>query len=225
MWEGAPRFLDTLTAVYIPGWFGLWLLSLVVRDYRLATFGRPTLTKEQRDAIDSKLLEFGRISAIKLYLEALPSASLAEAKAYIDQLESEWRQRDPQTHAAVEGKSREVNWRLMAICASVEAAALIFLWLAVPTVRLMGIGFAEGFAQGLFLMAVPRLMLASSWQRSLAIFLVMMLMVLLLFGVLEYYSGTSPKGSQGTYFLGMLFGAALLISGFAPRRHGKRQLV
>ena len=90
VWEATPRFPDTLTAVYVPGWVGLWLLALVVRDYRLATFGRPTLTKEQRDAIQSRILEFGRIRAIKLYREALRGASLAEAKAYIDQLDSEW---------------------------------------------------------------------------------------------------------------------------------------
>jgi hypothetical protein len=70
-------------------------------------------------------------------------------------------------------------------------------------------------------MPMWRLMLGGSGKRSIAIFLVMMLMVFFLFGVLEYYSGDSPKGSQGTYLLGMLFGAALLISGYTPRRHGK----
>ncbi len=219
VWEGAPRFFDALHAVYIPGWLGLWLLALVVRDYRRATFGNfehAELTEEQRDAIDRKLLQFGRIPAIKLYREAVRT-SLADAKAYIEHLESQWRQRDPQAYATAARKSRELNWRLLAICATAEAATLIVLWLIFPAVRQMGIEFAYGFAIGPFLMVVSRRK-GSGW-KSRAIVLVTVIIAFLLFGILEYYSSPRPNGSQGSFLLGMLFGAALLISERTPRRN------
>jgi tRNA A-37 threonylcarbamoyl transferase component Bud32 len=212
VWEGAPGFLDTLHAVYIPGWLGLWLLELVVRDYRLANFGSfegSTLTTEQKDAIHSKLIHSGRIGAIKFYREFLPAAGLAESKAYVDQLESEWRQRDPQAYAAAR-KSRALNWRLMAICAGVEAAALLVLWLTVPAVRPMALDFAYGFFIGPFLLAMSRLR-GSGW-KAIAIVLVTVMVVFFLFGILEYYSPPASNGSQGPFLVGVLFGAALFIS-------------
>jgi hypothetical protein len=225
VWEGAPGFLDTLHAVYIPGWLGLWLLELVVRDYRLANFGSSepsVLTTQQKDAIQNELVHSGRIPATKLYREFLPAASLAESKAYIDQLESQWRQRDPQAYAAAR-KSQALNWRLMAICAGLEAAALVVLWLAVPAVRPMALDFAYGFAIGPFLMAMSRL--GSSGWKSVAIILVTVMVVFVLFGILEYYSPPSPTGPQGPFLFGILFGAVLFICGRTPRRSRSRQFV
>jgi tRNA A-37 threonylcarbamoyl transferase component Bud32 len=224
VWEGPLSLPETLTAVYVPGWVGLWLLALVVRDYRLATYGRPALTTAQRDAIQKKLIDFGPAAAIKNYRELVRAASLAEAKAYVEQLDAQWRQRDPQTHAAASWRSRELNWRLVAITAALEAAALMLLWAAFPTVRPMGEDLAKGFALGLFLMAVPRLISGSSLKRSIARFLLAWIAVLVVFAVLEYFSGPSPHRSQGTYLLGVLLGAALVISAYTPKRPAKKPL-
>jgi hypothetical protein len=223
VWEGGLRFMDAVAAVYFPGWVGLWLLALVVRDYRLANFGRPALTKEQSSAIEREFLELGTVPAIKLYREFLSDASLAEAKAHVDQLESEWRQRDPQQFPAGPLKPQQLNWRLMAITASIEAATLIVLWLAFPAVRPTGIALAEGFALGLILAATPRL--KGGTKRFVIGFVVTVLITLFLFGILEYNVGDSPSGSQAPSLLGMFFGAALLTSGYTPRRNRRRQVV
>ena len=142
----------------------------------------PHLTPDQRDAIQSELLEFGRVPAIKLYREALPDSSLVEATAYIDQLECEWRQRDPQTARRCDAKITRVELAAHGDLRRSRSGSAIVLWVAFPAVRPMGIVFVEGFALGLLFMAVPRLMLGRSRKRSIANFLVMMLDGLFLFG-------------------------------------------
>jgi tRNA A-37 threonylcarbamoyl transferase component Bud32 len=220
VWEGSPRFLDVLNAVYVPGWLGLWLLSLVVRDYRLANFGRPAMTTEQSDAINDTLVQSGRMPAIKLYREIMKGTHLGEAKAYIDHLERQWRQRDPQAYAAATSQAREVNWRLLAICGALEAAALIVLWMALPGVRDMALDFAYGFAVGPMLLAALRLK-GSTW-RYVAIFVLTAVVVFFLFGVLEYYSDRANEYAPSSFTVGVLFGAALLVSGNNPKRPEKR---
>jgi hypothetical protein len=111
----------------------------------------------------------------------------------------------------------------MAICAGLEAAALVVLWFAVPAVRPMALDFAYGFAIGPFLMAMSRL--GSSGWKSVAIILVTVMVVFILFGILEYYSPPSPTGPQGPFLFGILFGAVLFICGRTSSRSRSRQFV
>ncbi|QDT73490.1 Serine/threonine-protein kinase PknB [Lacipirellula limnantheis] len=221
VWEGEPRVVDILIAAYPPGWVGLWLLALVVQDYRLTTFGdsaHPALTKERKDAVESKLLQFGRIPAIQLYREIYPSAGLAEAKAYVDELESLWRQRDPQGYAAAR-PPWDLNWRLMAVCGGIETAVLIFSWPMFQASLSRCLGFTEGFLLGLFFAALPRL---RADRKRLTTLLFAVAAMLFLFAFLQEHVGDSAGSWNGSYLLGILFGAALLTTGYSPIRFHRR---
>jgi tRNA A-37 threonylcarbamoyl transferase component Bud32 len=223
VWEGGPGAAAILMAAYPPGWVGLWLLALALQDYRLSTFGllaRPALTQARRDAIESQLVQAGRLSAIKLYRETFPGASLPEAKAYVDELDAAWQKRDPQGYAAAR-EPGGLNWPLMAACAVVQVAALYFRWPPSLMSYATNLGFAQGFVLGVVCAAMPRITLN---RKRLAAAAVGIAVVFLAFVLIEEYTGNVRDYSAGSYALGIAFGAALLISAYTRRRRGGAEI-
>jgi hypothetical protein len=84
VWEGEPFWNQNLALVYGSVCFGLMLLALVIRDYRLVHYGplippSRQLTPEQVEGIRRALENHDFAAAIRSFRSAVPNAPRREA--------------------------------------------------------------------------------------------------------------------------------------------------
>jgi serine/threonine protein kinase len=168
VWEGASLFGEFLP-IMIPIlliFFGLWLLGLVIRDYRLVNYGPSTtpnrqLTAEQIESIRSALEDYlwGKynwLAAVKCYRKAVPDAGWLEARQYVfrlaDSLTAQGKFDPPPLSLAT------LNWMDMGIWAAIEAIIFAVAWFVEPPLvpAMIVLQFAYGFLGGMLLIACLR---------------------------------------------------------------------
>ena len=125
VWEGSiPVFLLWLALGLV--WFSLWLLILLVRDYRLEVYGRPLrppLDPTQAGQIRRALGDKDPHEAIRLYREMVPDADRVEAGRFIQKLAGKITSGNPASLIRP-----QINWRSAGICLVVEVIVLVILW-------------------------------------------------------------------------------------------------
>ncbi len=222
VWEGGVRS-DNFLIVWVDVWFGLMLLSLVARDYRRAVFGTPNreLLADQRAAIRSAMLEFDIGESIRLYIQAIPDAGVAEAKDYVARLAVELQAAEPEKFVAPKLSLRSFNRRLMVRCASIEAAIVGVAAVVFPSMQ--SATFANQFVGGL-LFGVGSMIgtrLKGFWKRWLAL-MPGFAMIILGTELVPHSPGT-PHLFGWAYMIGIACGIILMVSAFTKDRQTATQ--
>ncbi len=140
VWEGdAPS--SYYLQVYATAWCGLMLLIIAARDYRLAHFGTPSrqLTPDQLEGIRGAMEEFDLRRAIRLYRQAVPDASLAEAHQYALRLADTLRAQNPGKFSPRPLSLATLNWPALIICAFIEVILAGIAWFAFPPAAARGL--------------------------------------------------------------------------------------
>lgn len=216
VWEGDVRSVYLL-GVWVDVWFGLMLLWLVVRDYQRTWFGAPSreLSPETIAEIRKTILESDAPQAIRIYRKAVPEASLAEARDYVNQLMADIQSKEPGKLMPPRFSLRTLNWSLIGFCALIEVIVVGLLTLVYsPMQTTAGLWqFIAGVAFGIGILMGPRL--DAIWKRVLV----------LLPGILLVTVGSAPMRQAGTpyfftwcYMIGIICGSFLLISGYTKNR-------
>jgi hypothetical protein len=221
VWEGESIW-KTLLQCYAPIYFGLLLLRIVIRDYRLVHFGMPAtvsirkLTTEQIEPISRALEDHDLTTAANRYREAVPNASPKEAKRYVSALYLVLRHQHPEKFAPRPLSLATLNWGVMWTCALIEAVILGVLWLAMPpSCPVSAVSqFAYSLLFGLGLIAGGRVKLV--WKRLLLLVPALAAMILCEAIVPRLVEATSH--SPGPYLCGFFCGVSLMLSVCTPRR-------
>jgi tRNA A-37 threonylcarbamoyl transferase component Bud32 len=212
IWEGTSRFGDWL-GVYSSVWFGLTLIALAVRDYRLAVFGAPVrqLDRPQIDEIQQYLMTMHIPGAIRSYRRFFPDASLEEAHSYVLSIAAKLHTESPNKMKPPALSLANLNWRAIAICAAIEislAGAIIVIGGFPQQWQATAYYAATGFLWGLGVLASARL--AGFWRRFVAQCPGLALLVVGPAIKLEFM--------LAPLFIGMIAGACIMISGYTRRR-------
>jgi serine/threonine protein kinase len=209
VWEGhAPSrsYLNVFASV----WWGLFLLGLVARDYRLLIYGQSDrqLSPEQMEPIRQAILERGVPGAIRLFRRTIPEASLAEAANCVSSQMDSLRKEFPDKFDAF-GPKMKWNWRAFFICLFVEAALAGSLILAfnVPRESIPALLYysTAGLVWGIGL--VVSLRLKGFWKRLLVTFA----------GLFMVGAGSEivgPHFEVWPWVIATVFGAVLMASGY-----------
>ena len=159
VWEGE-SILGKISLTYLPIYFGLDILGMVIRDYRLVHYGTSSLssrqlTAEQIEPIRRALEDCDLRAAIKRYREAVPDADRKEAIQYVVRLMESLRAQHPDKFGPPPLSLATLNWKAMGICALIEAVILGVLWYAMPPTNPASTvsQFACSFLFGMGLMA------------------------------------------------------------------------
>jgi tRNA A-37 threonylcarbamoyl transferase component Bud32 len=216
IWEGTSRFVDW-GGVYVSVWSGLALIAQAVRDYRLAIYGAPIrqLDPVQIDQIEQYLMTMHIPGAIRYYRRLIPEASLDDARSYVLRMAARLQAEDPDKLKPPVLSLATLNWRAIAICATLEAVltgAIVALG-ASPEWQATAYYAAGGFVWGIGMMASMRL--AGFWRRFLAQAPGLAMLALGLNLKLGFMIGP--------LILGMIAGACIMISGYTRRRPDVRR--
>jgi tRNA A-37 threonylcarbamoyl transferase component Bud32 len=222
VWEGE-SILGQIGWIYMFIYFGLVILGMVVRDYRLVHYGTSSqpparqLTTEQIEPIRRAMEDWDVVAAIKRYREAVPDAGLAEAREYALRLAESQRARHPGKFVPPPPLSlARLNWNAMLICAVIEAVILGLLWAIMPPSHpaWFAAEFACGFLFALGLMAGLRV--KGFWKLML---LMVPATVVMASGIaIMTYSAAASARSAAAYVFVFFFGLFLMVLGFTPRR-------
>jgi tRNA A-37 threonylcarbamoyl transferase component Bud32 len=221
VWEG--ESIWSFLQCYAPIYFGLLLLGMVIRDYRLIHYGTLApvelaairkLTTEQIEPIRRALEDRDWQAAIKRYREVVPEADAAEAKRYVGGLFASLLAQHKLVPTPLSFAT--LNWKVMGICTLIEAAILGVLWLAMPPFHPASAvsQFAYSLLFGIGLTAGGRV--KGLWKRMLLLLPALAAMVLSE-TIVPRLAGASFH-SIGPYLYGLFSGIFLVISGFTPRR-------
>jgi hypothetical protein len=215
VWEGEFIRFGLIALVYCLIYWGLAILGIVIRDYRLVHYGTSSrqLTAEQIEPIRRAMEDWDVGTAINHYREAMPDAGLVEADQYVCRLADSLRAQHPGKFVPPPVSLATLNWKVMLKCALIEAFILGMSYLIPP----LWIGaviskFAYSFLFGMGLTAGLRV--KSLWKRMLLLALAPAVAAMILVPRLAEGSSHSP----GLYLCGFFCGVFLMLSGFNPRR-------
>jgi tRNA A-37 threonylcarbamoyl transferase component Bud32 len=222
VWEAEP-VLGNLGLIYVLVYFGLAILGLVIRDYRLVHFGIPAaqerassrqLSGEEIEPIRRALEDHDWRAAIERYREAVPDANAWEAKKSVYRLFASLRVEHPEMFVVPPLSLATLNWRVMGICALIEAVILGALWGVMPPPHPAS-AVSQFAYSSLFGMGV----IAGLRVKGLLklVLLVPCLVVMILTETVVPALAAGSSHSMGLYLLGVLFGAVLMISAFTAR--------
>ena len=228
VWEGE-SILGQIALLYLPIYFGIAILGMVIRDYRLVHYGLPAkseigspgrqLTAVQIISIRRALEEFDLQGAIERCRQAVPDASLKEARRFVFALWAGFRAQQPDKFAPPSLSLATLNLNAMLICALIEAIILGVLWYAMaPSHPASAVSqFAYSFLFGMGLTAGLRV--KGFWKRLLLLSPALALMILseAIVPRLAEVSYHSPR----PYLYGFLFGIILMLSGFNSMRSNR----
>ena len=213
VWEGESVWRQ-IGMIYLPTYIGLAIFHTVFHDYRLVNYGTSSrqLTAEQIEPIRNAMEDWNVQAAIRLYRKAVPDAGALEATRYVMHLAESLKVQHPGKFVPTPWSLARLNWKLMGICALIEAAALGVLWLVMPpshpalAVMLSAYGFFTGMA---FMTALS---VRGTWARIL-------LLVPFFAGVFIAPSvAEASSGSSWPWWCGVAFGILLMVSAITPRR-------
>jgi tRNA A-37 threonylcarbamoyl transferase component Bud32 len=228
VWEGASIWGSVLPS-YGTAWFGLMILSEVVRDYRLTYYGPPSaeteaqgLSAEQAAAIRAAVETGDWDAAKELYRQALPEARRGADIVYLFALVGSLRAENPGKYAWPPLALANLHWRGMLICAVVEVVILGAAWILWPPVHPVAalLQIASSFLLGVAIAAVGRVQ--GRWKKLLW----------LVPGVLAITGSEAvvrtiadSSSARGPYIIGIFCGAMLMgcgLSGEAGRALQKK---
>jgi tRNA A-37 threonylcarbamoyl transferase component Bud32 len=222
VWEGA-LILRQIGFIYCSTYFGLAILGVVVRDYRMVHFGigsgtsSQRLTAEQIEPISRALVDRDFRTAAEYYRDARPDASKLEAQQYVIRLYHSLRAENPDKFTLPPLSSIILNRNAMIICALIEGVILgmVMWYYEPPSHPILAVAqFIYSFLFGMALMAFPRE--NRLWKRMMLLIPALAVMV---FGeaILPQMVKESSH-SVGAYLFGFFFGMFMMISGFMPQR-------
>jgi hypothetical protein len=219
VWEGE-SIVDNLLPTYCLVYFGLCILGLVIRDYRLIHHGVPAnvsreLTAEQIEPMRRALEAHSFAAAVERYREAVPEAGVPEARQYVIRLFGTLRAEEPEKFAPPPLSLATLNGNAVLICAAIEAAVLAVLWLTMPPARPASAvsQFAYSLLFGMGLMAVGRV----KGSRKVLLLAPSLVVMILSEMIVPRLAGSSSH-SIAVYVCGFFFGIFLTVSAFTPRR-------
>jgi tRNA A-37 threonylcarbamoyl transferase component Bud32 len=219
VWEGESIF-GQIPSIYLSIYFGLAILALVVRDYRLVHYGASStpvrqLTAEQIERIGQDLEDRDWPAAVKRYRAAVPDAGRAEANRYVFCLFQSLRAQHPGKFAPPPLALATLNGNTLLICALIEAVILGGLWFMMPPSHPVSAvsQFVYSFLFGMGVIAGLRV--RGYWKRLLL--LVPALAAMILSEALVARLAETSSHSVGSYLCGFFFGVFLMLSGFEPR--------
>jgi hypothetical protein len=229
VWEGE-SILGKTGMIYASIYFGLAILAMVIRDYRLVHYGFPAkseigsagrqLTAAQIESIRHALEDFDLPGAIKRCRQAVPDASLEEAHRFVTALRRGFRAQHPEKFAPPPLSLATLNWKLMAVWAAIEAVCMGELWYYTAPSHPASVvsQFAYSFLLGMGLIAGLRVQ--GVWKRLLLVLPAVTLMILseTIVPRLAEASSHSPE----SYLCGILCGMILMLSGFRSLRSLRR---
>ena len=217
VWEGE-SILDQVCQIYASIFFGLAMLSQVLRDYRLALYGDPcrNLTPEEIEPIRQAMEDYNVRSAIKRYRQVVPDADLAEARDFVVRLAESLRAQHPGKFVPPPLSLATLNWHALLICALIETVVLAVIAIVMPpSYPAASVSqFSFGLLFGMALMAGMRV--RGFWKRMLL--LVPAMVVLTVGGAVVGLSETDQSHLLGWYLAGLVSGLCLLGSAFTRRR-------
>ncbi|HEY1066007.1 MAG TPA: hypothetical protein VGE52_07850, partial [Pirellulales bacterium] len=212
VWEGdSPS--NYYLGVYAVVWFGLTALWQVARVYQRSTFGAPPrdLTVEQIAEVRRAVNESDLVGAIKLYRRAVPDANFSEANEFVADLAAEVERAEPGKKIAPSLALKDMNWRLAALCAAIEAVLLGAYVSAWPPAHPLGfaIGVSGFYLFGAGIMIGTRLQ--GFWKRALLV-----VPAVILAAVGHELTPEIPTLSDLALlpYLGMAAGCAVVVSAF-----------
>jgi tRNA A-37 threonylcarbamoyl transferase component Bud32 len=217
VWEGESIWRQVL-GIYGSVYFGLAILGILIRDYRLALYGAHSrhLTAEQIEPIRRAMEDFDVPAAITLYRAAVPDAGFLEANQYVVRLAESQRALHPGKFVPPPPSLSRLNWRALLICAVLEAVA-IAVWWVISTPAHPGWVAAEltcAFLFGAGLLACGRV--KGFWKRFLLVAPAIVGMILCV--VIRWYSDRASSQSAAVALVGFFGGFFLMVSAFTRRR-------
>jgi hypothetical protein len=225
VWEGE-SILGQIGLIYWPIFGGIAILGMVIRDYRLVHYGLAAkseigspgrqLTAEQIVSIGRSLEEHDWHGAVERCRQAVPDASLKEARRFVLALWIAFRDQQPGKFAPPPLSQATLNPKAMLICALSESIILGVLWYTMrPSYPASAVSqFAYSFLFGLGLIAGLRV--KGLWKRLLLSAPALVVMILSETIVPSLVEESSH--STGPYLCGVFFGILLMASAFNPRR-------
>ncbi len=226
VWEGE-AIAHSICMIYLSIYWGLLILGIVVRDYRLVHYGMsgksfPKLTAEQLEPIRRALEEDYDIpGAIRLYREAVPEAGLADVKRYVTRLYFTLRAEHREKFVLPPLSLATLNWKVMLRMAMIEAAILGMVCYDIPpsdpasAVWQFGLSFLLGM--GLML----GLRVSASWKTLWRRLLLFPALVLMFAG---WVFTTGLAQSAWPYLCGLICGVILMLSGFRSLRSIRKRV-
>ena len=111
VWEREPMGSYFLT-IYPSVFFAFMIFGVLLRDYRLVHYGPASraLTAEQIESIRQAMEDYDMVTAINLYREAVPDASLGEAQEYAERLAESLREQHPGKYVPPALSLANMNW-------------------------------------------------------------------------------------------------------------------
>ena len=217
VWEGGvpSRYYS---GVYLSECFGFMLLAQSIRDYQRTVFGRPSrqLSDHQIEAIRRAVLEVDIPGAVRLYRQAVPDAHMGEARDYARQIAADLQKTHPDKFVLPSLSLRTFNWRLIAICAAIEAAIGVVCAMVFPATR--SAVFAYELTTGILIVlgVLVGARLKGFWKRMLAISSGPLMMAFI--RELLPRSPDGPHIAGWSYFFGVAFGVFLMLSAYTKVR-------
>ncbi|MCX6910251.1 MAG: serine/threonine-protein kinase, partial [Verrucomicrobia bacterium] len=174
VWEGYFSGTLLIGVIYPSFFFGLRLLTMVIREQAGATFGlQPTggvteLPPEQAAAIHNALFAGRKDQAIKLYREAT-GTRLSHAKIQIEMLATKLYGEQPEKFAADPTRQPPVDLLRLLVLSVSGGAGFAIVWFCLPASVLPSwpVAFGIGVVSGVFLALMMRF--KKFWQRLLCI--------------------------------------------------------
>jgi serine/threonine protein kinase len=225
VWEGE-SILGQIGMIFWPIYCGTAILGMVIRDYRLVHYGLPAkseigspglqLTAEQIVSIRGSLEDHDWHGAIERCRQAVPDASLKEARRHVLALWMAFRAQQPDMFAPPPLSLAALNPNTMLICALIESIILGVLWFVMPpSYPASAVSqFAYSFLFGIGLIAGLRV--KGLWRRLLL--LAPSLVVMILSETIVPRLTEASSHSMGPYLCGVFFGILLMVSAFNLRR-------
>jgi tRNA A-37 threonylcarbamoyl transferase component Bud32 len=225
VWEGE-SILGQIGLIFWPIYCGTAILGMVIRDYRLVHYGIPAkseigspgrqLTAEQIVSIGRSLEEHDWHGAIERCRQAVPDASLKEARRFVLALWIALRDQQPGKFAPPPLSLATLNPKTMLTCALSESIILGVLWYTMRPSDPASVGsqFAYSFLFGIGVIAGLRV--KGLWKRLLL--LAPSLVVLILSETIVPRLAETSSHLPGPYLCGVFFGILLMVSAFNPRR-------
>jgi tRNA A-37 threonylcarbamoyl transferase component Bud32 len=226
VWEGESILGQDIGLIYGPIYGGIAILGMVIRDYRLVHYGLPAqseigspgrqLTAEQIVSIGRSLEEHDWDGAVERCRQAVPDASLKEARRFVLALWIALRDQQPGKFAPPPLSLATLNPKAMLICALSEAIILGVLWFVMtPSYPASAVSeFAYSFLFGVGLIAGLRV----KGLRKRLLLLAPSLVVLILSETIVPRLAEASSHSMGPYLCGVFFGILLMVSALNPRR-------
>jgi tRNA A-37 threonylcarbamoyl transferase component Bud32 len=212
VWEGEFSPAD-LGSVYLPIFFGLATLGMVVRDHGLLRYGPASrhLTAEQLEPIRCAMEGYNMIDAIKHYRRAVPDAGLAESSEYVHRLAASLRAQHPGKFTPPPLSSAFFDWKAVGKCVLIGSVVLGALWFVRPPSH--PASAVSQFAYSLlFIMGtMAGLGVKGYWKLLL---LAPSLVGMILSETILPRLTESPSHSIGPYLCGVCFGMFLMAYAF-----------